>query len=116
MFLSQSSKDINDIMSIERPLKIKKIIVLISERIRLLRKKKVLTQEELSLLSGVDYKHIQLLESRRSPAIRIDTLEKLCTGLGVSVREFFNVPPFGVNEPEKPSGRRNYKDRIKKYR
>jgi len=61
----------------------------ISFRIKQLRKEKNLTQEKLSQLSGVDYKHIQLLESKKAPAVRIDTLEKICIGLNISLSNFF---------------------------
>lgn len=60
-------------------------------RIRELRKEKGLTQEELARLSGVDYKHIQLLESKNPPAARIDTLEKICNGFDLSLSEFFRL-------------------------
>ena len=53
-------------------------------RIRELRKKKGLTQERLSELSGIDYKHIQLLESKKAPAAKLDTIEKLAKGFKIS--------------------------------
>ncbi len=49
----------------------------LANRIRELRKEKGLTQEQLSELSGIDYKHIQLLESNKAPAAKLDTIEKL---------------------------------------
>lgn len=36
-----------------------------------------MTQEELAEASGVDYKHIQLLESKKPSAAKIDTIEKI---------------------------------------
>lgn len=56
-------------------------------RIRELRKKNGLTQEELSDLSGIDYKHIQLLESKHPPAAKLDTLEKLAKAFKISPAE-----------------------------
>ena len=56
----------------------------LAKRIRELRKKQGLTQEELADLSGIDYKHIQLLESKNPPAIKIDTLEKIAKAFRVS--------------------------------
>jgi len=61
----------------------------IRDRLRQLRAEKNLTQEKLAELSGVDYKHIQLLESKKPPAVRIDTLEKICKGFGLELKEFF---------------------------
>ncbi len=48
-----------------------------AKRLRELREKGGLTQERLAELSGVDYKHIQLLESKNPPAAKIDTIAKL---------------------------------------
>ena len=52
-------------------------------RIRELRQKAKLTQEQLAELAGVDYKHIQLLEGKNPPATKINTLEKISKALGV---------------------------------
>ena len=59
-------------------------------RIRQLRKKYGYTQEKLSELSEIDYKHIQLLESKRPPAIKIDTLEKLARAFNMSISKFLD--------------------------
>lgn len=64
------------------------IALKIAKRLRELRKKHKYTQEKLSELSGVDYKHIQLLEGKKPPASRIDTLEKLAKAFGLSVSAF----------------------------
>ncbi|MBM3245987.1 MAG: helix-turn-helix transcriptional regulator [Candidatus Omnitrophica bacterium] len=59
-------------------------------RIRQLRKKYGYTQEKLSELSEIDYKHIQLLESKRPPAIKIDTLEKIAKAFNMSISKFLD--------------------------
>jgi len=59
----------------------KEIAVKVSKKLRKLRQKLGYTQEKLSELAGIDYKHIQLLESKTPPAMRIDTLEKLAKAL-----------------------------------
>ena len=59
-------------------------------RIRQLRKKNKYTQEKLSELAEIDYKHIQLLESKRPPAIKIDTLEKLARAFNMSISKFLD--------------------------
>ena len=56
----------------------------LAKRIRELRKKKGLTQERLSELSDIDYKHIQLLESNKAPDAKLDTIEKLAKAFGIS--------------------------------
>ena len=62
----------------------------LAERLRGLRKKRGLTQEKLSELSGIDYKHIQLLESKKAPAAKLDTIEKLAKAFGLSPAELLN--------------------------
>lgn len=59
-------------------------------RIRQLRKRYKYTQEKLSELSEIDYKHIQLLESKRPPAVKIDTLEKLAKAFNISIAKLFD--------------------------
>jgi len=49
----------------------------LAKRLRDLRKQQGMTQERLAELSGIDYKHIQLLESKDPPAAKLDTLEKI---------------------------------------
>ncbi len=56
----------------------------LAKRIKELRKRKDLTQEQLSELSGIDYKHIQLLESNKTPDAKLDTIEKLAKAFGIS--------------------------------
>jgi len=71
-----------------------KIVYKIRDRIKVLRAEKGLTQEQLAALSQVDYKHIQLLESKNPPAIKIDTLEKICRGFSMSLARFFDADIF----------------------
>lgn len=66
----------------------------VSQRIKALRAKQGLTQAELAERSGVDYKHIQLLEGKTAPSVRVDTLEKICLGFGLKLHEFFDDPVF----------------------
>jgi len=64
------------------------IRIKLARRIRELRKKKKLTQEQLSELSKIDYKHIQLLESKKAPAAKIDTIEKLAKAFKITLSKF----------------------------
>ena len=56
-----------------------------AQRLRDLRKKRGYTQERLAELSGVDYKHIQLLEGKNPSSIRLDTLEKIAKAFEITV-------------------------------
>ncbi len=50
-----------------------------AKRLRELRTKRRLTQEELADLADIDYKHLQRLESNKNPtAPTLTTLEKPC--------------------------------------
>lgn len=60
------------------------IKLLLAKRLKELRKKHGLTQQKVAELAGVDYKHIQLLESKNPPAARIDTLEKIARAFGIN--------------------------------
>ena len=48
-----------------------------AKRLRALRKKHGLTQQELAELADLDYKHIQRLESKRPTSVKLETIEKL---------------------------------------
>ncbi len=62
----------------------------LAKRLKELRLKHKLTQEQLAELSGVDYKHIQLLESKNPPAAKLDTLEKLSKAFKISPAKLIN--------------------------
>ncbi len=49
----------------------------LAKKIRSLRIKKDLTQQELAELAGLDYKHVQNLEGPKPDDIRLSSLEKL---------------------------------------
>ena len=55
----------------------------LARKIRGLRKKRGYTQERLAEIADIDYKHIQLLESKEPCAATITTIEKLANALGV---------------------------------
>ena len=63
----------------------KGINVRFSERLRKLRKKKKLTQEELAQLADIDYKYIQRLEGKNPSSPTLNSLEKLAKGLNISI-------------------------------
>ena len=55
----------------------------LARTVRRLRRKQHITQQQLAEQAELDYKHIQLVEGKRSPYVRLDTLEKLAKGLGM---------------------------------
>ena len=63
----------------------------LAKRIKELRRKFNLTQERLAELSGVDYKHVQLLEGKAPPSARIDTIEKLAGAFKITVSTFLKI-------------------------
>ena len=62
----------------------------LAKRIRILRKKHNYTQQMLAELANIDYKHVQLLESKKPCAARIDTVEKLANAFNMTCSEFLN--------------------------
>ena len=63
----------------------------LAKRLKDLRRKFNFTQEQLAELSGVDYKHVQLLESKDPPAARINTIEKLAGAFKITVSNFLKI-------------------------
>lgn len=56
----------------------------LAKRLRQLRQKCGYTQEKLAEFSGVDYKHIQLLESSNPSTAKLDTIEKLAKAFKIT--------------------------------
>ncbi len=55
----------------------------LARKLRQLRKKYVLTQEEAAEKAGLDSRYYQRLESRKPNAVKIDTLERLAKAFKV---------------------------------
>jgi diadenosine tetraphosphate (Ap4A) HIT family hydrolase/DNA-binding XRE family transcriptional regulator len=66
----------------------------VGQRIKDLRKKRGLTQEKLAELSGIDPKHLQLMESDRSSNSRVDTIQYISSAFGLTIGEFFADETF----------------------
>ncbi len=62
----------------------------LAKRLRELRKEVGMTQEQLAELSGVDYKHVQLLEGKKPPAAKLDTLEKLAKAFKIKLSKLLD--------------------------
>lgn len=66
------------------------ILLRFSKRVRQLRIKKGLTQQQLAELANVEYKYIQKIESKKPPSIGLLKLIHLLKALDVSFSQFFN--------------------------
>ncbi|HWS29252.1 MAG TPA: helix-turn-helix transcriptional regulator [Clostridia bacterium] len=72
----------------------------VAKRILQLCKERGLTVNALANLSGVPPTTIYSMLNRKSNNPGIVSLQKLCDGLEISLREFFNVPLFEGLEQE----------------
>ncbi len=61
------------------------IRVKFSKRIKQLRVEYNYTQQELSELADIEYKHIQRLESKKPCDVKLSTLEKLVKAFKISI-------------------------------
>lgn len=61
----------------------------VGKRVKELRQKKGLTQEELADKTGIDYKYIQRIEGKTPPNLTAITIGKLAQALKVKPSKFF---------------------------
>jgi len=61
---------------------------IVSKKIKKLRIKRSLTQEELAEKAGVDYKYLQKIEGKNPPNISLKTIEKIAKTLHVNPSKF----------------------------
>ena len=59
-----------------------------------------ITIHKLATLSGVTQSTVQNITGGRNHSTAVSTVQKLCDGLGISIREFFDSPMFENNEQE----------------
>lgn len=62
---------------------------LVGQRVKEIRGKKGLTQEELAAKTGIDYKYIQRIEGKTPPNLTAITIGKLAQALKVKPSKFF---------------------------
>lgn len=60
-----------------------------------LRNARDIRQADLARMAGVDRSGLSQIENGRYAGLALDTLEKICTALHVSVKEFFDSMPGG---------------------
>jgi len=69
---------------------VENINISFGNRLRELRKKKKITQEELAYLADLEYKYIQRLESKKPSSPTLNSLEKLAKAFNVSIPKLLN--------------------------
>lgn len=75
---------------------------LIKQRISYFLHKKDITENRLAQLSGVTQSTLNgIMNKGRVP--RIDTIHSLCVGLNITVREFFDFPPYNTRNLKEAS-------------
>lgn len=72
----------------------------IRQRILKLCKEKGLTVNRLATISGVTQSTLNNITSGRNNSATVSTIKKLCDGLNISLREFFDSPEFDQLEQE----------------
>ena len=55
---------------------------------------RALSLTKLAEMSGVDYSTIKMAESRNTQ-LSVDTIERICNALGITLSEFFAEPKAG---------------------
>ena len=62
----------------------KDIKIKLGKRIKELRVKRKMTQEELAVDAEIDYKYFQTIEGKNPPNVKVETIEKLAKALQTS--------------------------------
>lgn len=60
------------------------------KRLKDLRRKKKITQEELAYLADLEYKYIQRLESKKPSSSTLNTLQKLAKAFNISLSKLLD--------------------------
>ncbi|MCB1197194.1 MAG: helix-turn-helix transcriptional regulator [Deltaproteobacteria bacterium] len=55
-----------------------------AQNLKNLRKKKGYTQETLAEKLGISVRHVQFMEGKTTPNIKLDTIEKIAKAIGVN--------------------------------
>lgn len=76
------------------------VMTSIGERVRTLRERAEMSQQELASKAGLSVSIVSQLERGRSADPRISTLRGLAKALNVSVHELINDREAGTNEEE----------------
>jgi transcriptional regulator with XRE-family HTH domain len=66
-------------------------ILTLGTLVRTLREKKAYSQDDLAWKANLSRTFLQHVERGRKRDLRLSTIEKICTGLGLSVCEFLHI-------------------------
>ena len=72
----------------------------VKERILELCREKNLSVNKLSNMSGVTQSTVNNIVSGRNHSATVATIKKLCDGLDITLRDFFDAPVFDALEQE----------------
>ena len=72
----------------------------VRSRILELCRQRHITINRLATLSGVTQSTLNNIVSGRNNSATVSTIKKLCDGLDITLRDFFNVPAFDDLEQE----------------
>ena len=77
------------------------------KRLKALRKKHELTQEQFAELSGIGYKYYQAVEGGRKRDVRLSTLERISDAYGIRVFQLLAPSEPGSKIPKTFRSKRN---------
>ena len=72
----------------------------VRSRILELCRQRHITINRLATLSGVTQSTLNNIVGGRNHSVTVSTIKKLCDGLDITLRDFFNVPAFDDLEQE----------------
>ena len=71
----------------------------IAERIKILTDEQNISINELAKRSNLTQSTLNnIINDQKSPTLK--TIEKICNGLGISLHEFFDFPPYNAKKKE----------------
>jgi transcriptional regulator with XRE-family HTH domain len=70
------------------------------QRIRQLCEERNITLNKLAILSGITQSTLNNIVGGRNHSVTVSTLQKICDGLEITIRDFFGTPLFSDLEQE----------------
>jgi transcriptional regulator with XRE-family HTH domain len=88
----------------------------LSERLKTIRLRKGLSQEQLAARASLTRTNLANVEQRRRANLRLSTLSRLANALGVDVIDFFSDRPTEMQRPEAEDATRRVAENVKRLR